>query len=807
MGAVGLLFRSELRRRWRSWLAVVALVGVAGGLVLAAGAAGRRTASAFPRFIAEHGVDAAVYAYRPLPELAKRPEGSSVTEVIEVGNGQPTCRCTHPINPTDLSVGVLLPEGRPIWQLVSGHLPDPWAPDQVMASFTLQQDDGVQLGSVVMVPFYARSQFSAVANATGALPRPTGPTVALKVVGIEATEGEFPSGSAPSYDLYATPAFLRTVVPLTAVAYTYLVRLRQGTAGLPRFIADLHALSAGGAEGYQADSELVASVEGSIHPQATGWWILAALAALVGLAVVSQALVRQSISEREDYPTMAALGVDRRQLVTLGMARNLTVGLVGAMGAVAVAVALSPIAPLGEARTAEVSTGVAFDTLVLPLGALVTVAVVLALGLWPAARAARSLRPDDQAVAPRPSALVAYLVTVGAPPSAVIGVRNSLQRGSGAASVPVGTAVTGMVLAVIALCGTGVFGGSLSHLTATPRLYGEAFQLNFTDATPEANPGLLRILEHDRAVTGITKGIVMEISINKLSLPAVATTALRGGPIFSIVSGRFPSRDGQIALGGTTMHRLGAHLGSLVRVTVAAPSFARRTVPFQVVSQVSFPVLGGAVSLGTGAAFTTAAYEDAVCPPSPKQAACWQAALDETDGGGLLVPVVPGAEGRAAIKHYLGTYQSIVALPITPTSLINFGEAVDFPLIFGAMLALFGAATLVHLLVVSVSRRRREIGLLKALGFVRGQVASVVAWQATTLALVATVIGVPLGIVAGQWVWRAFAANLGVVPVAVVPVWLVVGLAAGVVAGANILAIAPALAAARTNPVQLLRTA
>ena len=141
---------------------------------------------------------------------------------------------------------------------------------------------------------------------------------------------------------------LRTVVPLTAVAYTYLVRLRQGTAGLPRFIADLHALSAGGAEGYQADSELVASVEGSIHPQATGWWILAALAALVGLAVVSQALVRQSISEREDYPTMAALGVDRRQLVTLGMARNLTVGLVGAMGAVAVAVALSPIAPLGD---------------------------------------------------------------------------------------------------------------------------------------------------------------------------------------------------------------------------------------------------------------------------------------------------------------------------------------------------------------------------------------------------------------------------------------------------------------------------
>ena len=66
------------------------------------------------------------------------------------------------------------------------------------------------------------------------------------------------------------------------------------------------------------------------------------------------------------------------------------------------------------------------------------------------------------------------------------------------------------------------------------------------------------------------------------------------------------------------------------------------------------------------------------------------------------------------------------------------------------MLALFGAATLTHLLVVSVSRRRREIGLLKVLGFVNRQVASAVIWQATTLALVGIVIGVPVGVLAGR---------------------------------------------------------
>jgi ABC-type antimicrobial peptide transport system permease subunit len=105
-----------------------------------------------------------------------------------------------------------------------------------------------------------------------------------------------------------------------------------------------------------------------------------------------------------------------------------------------------------------------------------------------------------------------------------------------------------------------------------------------------------------------------------------------------------------------------------------------------------------------------------------------------------------------------------------------------------------------------VSRRRREVGLLKVLGFVNSQVVSTVAWQATTLALVGIAIGVPLGVVIGGAVWRTFANNLGAVPVAVVPTLLIGGLAVGVIVVANFLAIAPALAATRSKPGDLLRT-
>lgn len=72
------------------------------------------------------------------------------------------------------------------------------------------------------------------------------------------------------------------------------------------------------------------------------------------------------------------------------------------------------------------------------------------------------------------------------------------------------------------------------------------------------------------------------------------------------------------------------------------------------------------------------------------------------------------------------------------------------------------AATLAHVLVTAIGRRRRELAILKALGFDRGQVRATVPWHATSFVAVALVVGVPLGAAAGRWVWRMFADNLGI---------------------------------------------
>ncbi len=807
MGALGFVLRADLRHRWRSWIALSVLVALVGGLVLAAMAAGRRTESAFPRFVASRGFDVVVYAVQPIAGLNRLPGVTEVRDSLGPFTGQPTCNCTHPINSTDFGLIGLAPGSRPTYKLISGNIPDPRASDQVLASFTLQEDSGVHIGSVIHVPLYAASQVEAVNNATGAPPTPGGPTVTLKVVGIAASEYEFPSGNTPSYDLYTTPAFQKKLEPKIAVGYVYFVNLRDGAAGVPRFVAQASAASPAGFGGSQSEDALVEAVERAIHPQAVGWWVLAGLSAFVGIAVLGQALFRQSNAESESYPTITALGGSRRLLFGLAMARTLAISLVGGLGAVLVATLLSPIAPLGEARTAEVSTGINFDVPVLTIGALGIVGVVLCLGIWPALRASRTSRTGNRARTSRPSVVVARLAALGAPPSAVVGVRHALESRSGGSSVPVGSAIAGTILAITALCGTVVFGASLSHLTATPKLYGTDFQLNFSDTAGGnggPNAALLAELRHDRNVTGITEGIAVEVAVNNAAVGAIAATALKGRLPFSTVNGHLPNGDGEIGLGAATMREAHASLGSDVHVTFVLPSGQRRTVAFRVVSTVSLPVLGGVVGLGTGAMFTLKGYEDALCSSEPPQSPC-RAAVTSGHDGGVLASITKGPEQAGEVNHYLASYQAIAALPVTPTSLVNFGEAVNFPLIFGGILAVFGIATLVHLLIVSVARRRREIGLLKVLGFVNRQAGATVAWQATTFTGIGVIVGIPLGVIVGEAVWRAFSSNLGAVPVSIVPVSLITVLVAGSVVAGNLIALLPAAAATRSKPQSLLR--
>ena len=127
------------------------------------------------------------------------------------------------------------------------------------------------------------------------------------------------------------------------------------------------------------------------------------------------------------------------------------------------------------------------------------------------------------------------------------------------------------------------------------------------------------------------------------------------------------------------------------------------------------------------------------------------------------------------------------------------------PAILGAGLAAGAVTALALTLMASVRRRRRDLALLKTLGFTRGQLAAAVAWQSSIAVAAGTVVGVPVGIALGRFLWDLFAHQISVVPDPTVPGSPVILIIVGALALANIVALVPGRIAGRTPAALLLR--
>lgn len=110
-----------------------------------------------------------------------------------------------------------------------------------------------------------------------------------------------------------------------------------------------------------------------------------------------------------------------------------------------------------------------------------------------------------------------------------------------------------------------------------------------------------------------------------------------------------------------------------------------------------------------------------------------------------------------------------------------------------------GAIGIANIMLVSVTERTREIGIMKSMGARNRDVLLVFLIEAALLGAVGSVIALPIGI-AGGWVATSYAD----IPLTLVPFWfgvaVLVGVAVGVLAG-----LYPAWRAARVDPIEALR--
>jgi ABC-type lipoprotein release transport system permease subunit len=140
-----------------------------------------------------------------------------------------------------------------------------------------------------------------------------------------------------------------------------------------------------------------------------------------------------------------------------------------------------------------------------------------------------------------------------------------------------------------------------------------------------------------------------------------------------------------------------------------------------------------------------------------------------------------------------------------PAQIVDYRSVGSTPIVLAAALALGAIVALAFTLVASVRRRRRDLALLKALGFTPRQLARVVAWQATVTALAGVIVGVPLGVLIGRQLWTLFARSINAVPDPTVPTVSVILVVLGSLIFANLVATIPGRVAARTSTALALR--
>jgi hypothetical protein len=812
MGAVGLVFRSELRRRWDSWLVLSFLVAIIGGTVLSGFSADQRTNAAFPNFVNRYGFNAEVFDLKGPPTVLNRMK--YVKEVAEghyYFNGSDIRADGHFVPGSYMNVyGLPTSHLDSTIKLLSGHWPT--KPHDVLIGFSMQQQYGLRIGSRIVIPFFSPAQRRTVIDANEP-PRARGPVITFRVVGIEASLVDFPSAT-PTFSIYTSGAFDRGQGrDVVAVGYAQ-VRLDRGELDMPKFQPLINNYQNAGTFFAQDEDVGSSAIEASIHPQAVGWLLFGLFAALAGIALIAQALSRQSLVERESYPSLIAVGMRPRELFRLGMIRSGVIGVVGATGAVLLAFASSPLTPVGEAGVASSSQGFVFDAGIYWLGGVAIVIAVLLLAVyssWRASQVRAVQTRDERDSSYRSSGVATSIGKIGAPPSVLIGVRNALEGGRGRSRVPVVTALIGTVLAVAALAATVVFGASLSNLVATPSLSGSNWQVDLGNVPTKLLHTMVDSLKHDPTVARVTYGGAGKyVDINGAPVQTVYVDDAKGPLVFSLIDGRHVSDADEIDVATSSLSAAHAHVGSAVKLSVINLNGKTDTKQFVVAGSVAIPPdfdIGGP---GDGAVIFLSGLESLACASTNQSNPCIQAInekLASSNSWNVEIGVVAGAAGRATTQRLDHKYASFVNIESLPTNLVNFGQAIDFPLLLGGTLALFGAAMLAHLLFVSVSRRRRQFALLRVLGMYRRQVAATLWWQSLTVSIIGVVIGVPLGVAAGRVIWHAFAVKLGVVPVDVVPIAATIFLVAGIVIVGAFLSLIPSILATRVQPAEALREA
>lgn len=795
MSVAWYLGRIAWRGRWASLALLGVLAGLVGGVTMAAIAGVRRSDTAFDRLMAASGIPSLEVGSPTLPTLypAYRRAIAGLDEVAVsteswffVGRKQ-TSRdwwSVRAFGDGDRSTPVL----------TAGRVPDPRAPYEVMVSVNTARFSGLGVGDSFVVDFYDRRQLDDIGDDTWT--RPRGPRPRLHVVGIyrDPRDG---ARSVTGTGIIASRAFGERHAATAGIESIFVEPGPGGEAALRRAVDATNARVLRFVETFRwptVEPWAAPGRAGERQSQGVIAWGLggfAAVALLAGTVAHAQTVRRWLYPLERQQPMWRALGADgpqRRWSLVVAAAPHVVIA--GATSAL-VAWLMSPRFPFGVIGDLEPTPGTRADVPVMVIGGVLT---ALAAAGVTAIVAGVVVRPRRRTAPARPVAVASSLESAGAPVPVTTGTRFVLRPGSTQRALPITTAAVAAVLTVGGTLAAAVFTSSLDDLASNPDRFGSAWDLSM-ELTAPRGPEAMDDLIADGRVAAVTEFVSYNRPMQVQGRPTTTSIVrVRKGRLeLRVESGRPPTGPDEIVLGPKLLADLGRSVGDEVQVRNAAGDSARLTV------------VGTALSpLFESEAFNAEAFVSDDLAPRLRGEVDSDTAYPVT-----MVRFADDVDVAEVAAEYDRRYPYAVmseSFPAPPPEVRNVDELSVLPRMLAVFMALVGVAALVHAIVVGVRSRRQDLGVLRALGFTRGQTAAVVLAMTATIAVVGIAVGVPLGLFGGSTGWRLTSGALFVTPIVSWTWAAAAAISAGVLTGAVVIALLPARSAGHRPLAETLRS-
>lgn len=543
-----------------------------------------------------------------------------------------------------------------------------------------------------------------------------------------------------------------------------------------------------------------AQVVDTLQLQRDGFLALAVVGGLAALAMLGLVLVRVTRLGPSETTALTALGFTRGDL-RLGMLvpAGLAAGA-ALLGATLVLVLGHGLVPTGLAKRVGVGRDLGDDFGFLAFSVLGTAAALAALVTGIASGAARRAGSG-----PRPRRSGPALLTW---PSVAVGVRSATGGLAAAGRRQASAAFAAVAIASLGIVSVGVIvdsrEGLRRHLSRAGKFF-DVYLYSYTDpAMAELDRDRLR---SSNSVTGLATIDSFRARVDGLGVAGISVTTHKGGLGTTILDGRLPAGDDELVASAPFLRRLGRSVGDTV--DVSGPAGARQ---FRVVGAAVLPYVASTAVIGEQVAMTangraalgidSVEYTLAADVSRPEMARDVRSAYDRLEACNTEAIL-----GLLGVERLEGPATSGVSLcvPRSDQRVADLDELGALPGAIVGLFAVLGAVGLAYLSSASFRDARRDLAVLRVLGFTRRQAVTAVLVQAGAVGLGGSLLALPVGVALGRAAWRGVAEELGVAVVPEASLIGTLGVVAGAVVVASLLAAPFAARSVARSPAQLLR--